>query len=62
MSDIETLKAAADRVDAVVEAWFFESFHGSLVARSTEVWNLVHGAKDDLKRRLATLLAAAPDL
>ena len=62
MSDIETLKAAADRVDAVVETWFFESFHGSLVARSTEVWNLVHGAKDDLKRRLTALLVAAPDL
>jgi hypothetical protein len=62
MPDIESLKVAAERVDAVVEQWFFETFHGSLIARSTEVWNLVHGAKDDLKRRFAALLAAAPDL
>ena len=52
-------KAATDRLDDVVERWFFDSFHGSVVARSTEVWNHVHGAKDELKRRLAGSLAHA---
>ena len=61
MPDIDSLKAAADQVDALVEHWFFETFHGSLVARSTEVWNAVHSAKEDLKRRLAALLAGAVD-
>ncbi len=61
MSEHETLKAAAAQIDALVEHWFFETFHGSLVARSTEVWNAVHGAKEDLKRRLLAFLAAFPD-
>ena len=48
-------KAAA--TDALVERWFFESFHGSPVARATEAWNVVHAAKEELKRRLAAFLA-----
>lgn len=44
-------------LDALVERWFFEAFHGSPVARSTETWNHVHAAKDELKRRLAAFLA-----
>ena len=47
-------KAAA--IESIVERWFFEAFHGSPVARSTEVWNHVHGAKEELRRRLAAFL------
>ena len=50
-------KPAADDLDALVEHWFFEAFHGSVVARATDVWNHVHAAKDELKRRLAAYLA-----
>lgn len=47
----------ASQIDALVEHWFFETFHGSAVARSTETWNTVHAAKEELKRRLATFVA-----
>ena len=60
LSEFESLEKAAAHVDALVEYWFFEAFHGSLIARSTEVWNAVHGAKEDLKRRLAGFLAEPP--
>ena len=56
-SEHDTSKPAA--IDALVERWFFESFHGSAVARSTEAWNVVHDAKEELRRRLAALLAEA---
>ncbi len=55
MPEHETPETKA--TDALVERWFFESFHGSPVARSTELWNVVHDAKEELKRRLASLLA-----
>jgi hypothetical protein len=57
MSEFEVLKEKAAQMEALVEHWFFETFHGSLVARSTEVWNAVHDAKEDLKRRLAGFVA-----
>ncbi len=57
MSDRDLLKEKAVLLDTLVERWFFDAFHGSLVARSTEVWNVVHDAKEDLKRRLAGFLA-----
>ncbi len=60
MPEHDTPDTEATATDALVERWFFESFHGSPVARSTEAWNLVHAAKEELKRRLATL-AAQPD-
>lgn len=44
-------------LDDLVEHWFFETFHGSAIARSTETWNAVHGAKEELKRRLASFVA-----
>ena len=50
--------ATAHQLEALVERWFFDAFHGSVVARSTEVWNAVHDAKEELKRRLAGFLAA----
>ena len=50
--DIREARQAA--TDALVERWFFESFHGSAVARSTEAWNVAHAAKEELKRRLAS--------
>ena len=56
----DTSQPNAAATDALVERWFFESFHGSAIARSTEAWNVAHAAKEELKRRLATL-AAQPD-
>lgn len=50
-------KPIAETLDALVEHWFFEAFHGSVVARATDCWNHVHAAKDELKRRLAAFLA-----
>ena len=55
----DALRTGAAAIDALVERWFFESFHGSPVARATDVWNVVHDAKEELKRRLASLLADA---
>lgn len=57
MSEIDVLKDKAAAFEGLVEQWFFEAFHGSVVARSTEVWNTVHAAKEDLKHRLTDLLA-----
>ena len=56
MPDPQASNATHD-LDALVEHWFFEAFHGSVVARATDVWNHVHAAKDELKRRLAAYLA-----
>ena len=56
-AECRVLAAAGRQLDAIVEHWFFEAFHGSLVARSTETWNHVHGAKEELKRRLEAFLA-----
>ena len=62
MSDRDDLNETAQRLEAIVEHWFFELFHGSVVARSTEVWNHVHGAKDELKHRLAAFIADVAEL
>ena len=50
-------KTLRSETEQLVERWFFESFHGSPAARATEVWNHVHAAKDELKRRLLAFLA-----
>jgi len=55
MTDVRATKTAA--LDELVEHWFFEAFHGSAIARSTETWNAVHAAKEDLKRRLSAFAA-----
>lgn len=39
--------------DALVERWFAESFHGSVVAQSTECYNIVRKSVDRLKKLLA---------
>ncbi len=44
--------AAPHPLEAVVDRWFADSFHGSLLARETHVFNLVHDAVQQLKRRL----------
>ena len=61
MTDPTDQIATAHQLETLVERWFFDAFHGSVVARSTEVWNAVHDAKEELKRRLAGFLAAAQD-
>jgi hypothetical protein len=47
-----------DELSNLIDHWHFEAFHGSCVARDTEIWNLVHRAKEDLKRRLAAHVGA----
>lgn len=51
----DTTQAPAPKPAAVetIEKWFVEHFHGSIVSRDTEVYNHVHKAVEDLKRRLA---------
>jgi hypothetical protein len=41
------------KYDEIVEQWFSDSFRDSRLANDTETWNLVHTAKEELKRRLA---------
>ena len=48
--------AAPPDIASAVEAWWNDHFPGSPVARVTEAWNHAHAAKEELKRRLATLL------
>jgi hypothetical protein len=35
-----------------IDRWFQESFVNTRLGNDTETWNLVHAAKEDLKRRL----------
>lgn len=44
--------AAPSKLEAAIEAWFVEHFHGSQIAANTEHYNLVRRAVDGLKRRL----------
>lgn len=55
MSELETI-LTAERLATLVDEWHFGAFHGSIVARDTEIWNLVHTAKEELKLRLAGML------
>jgi hypothetical protein len=38
---------------ALIDAWFATHFSNSIVSRDTETFNLVHAAKEDLKRRVS---------
>ncbi len=60
MTDPAPQTSILGKIEAIVDQWHFESFQGSVVARETEVWNFVHAAKEDLKRRVAALLADLP--
>ena len=51
------LKETAALLDELDEHWFFETFHGPAPPRSTQTRNAVHGAKDELKRRLSNFVA-----
>jgi hypothetical protein len=48
-----------ERIGSLVDEWHFTSFHGTAAARDTDVWNLIHGAKEELKRRLIDLVLGA---
>lgn len=61
MSEPE-VKTMEEQLALIVDEWHFECFHGSAVARDTEVWNLVHAAKDDLKQRLTIASARVATL
>lgn len=43
------------RHDALVECWWNDHFPGSPVAAMTASWNHAFAAKEELKRRLASL-------
>lgn len=45
--------AARPSVSDEIERWFHDSFHGTSIGGDTENWNLLHAAKEDLKKRLA---------
>ena len=47
----------AETLRTLIEHWFFEAFQSSVIARSTEAWNHVHAAKEELQRRLVAFLA-----
>lgn len=51
-------KLTVDRLAELVDEWHFSHFHGSVVARDTEAWNLLYEAKEILKLRLAEALAS----
>jgi hypothetical protein len=44
---------ASSKIDQIIDQWFVESFHGTVVSQNTQVFNVVLAAKDDLKKRLA---------
>jgi hypothetical protein len=46
-------------LDAVVDRWFGDHFPGSVVARDVDAYNYVHGAVEELKKRLKA--APTPD-
>lgn len=62
MPDTPEPQHASTELEQIVEQWFFEAFHGSVVARTTEAWNLVHAAKEDLKERLRSCLDHLPSI
>jgi len=48
-------------INNLVEEWWNDHFPGSVLGRSTEMWNHVHGAKEALKTKLdAWTTTAAP--
>jgi hypothetical protein len=45
-------QAQPSATEVMIEAWFADSFFGSLVSRDTAIFNIVRAAADDLKNRL----------
>lgn len=39
----------------LIDAWFNEFFHNSLVSRDAQIFNYCQTAKEELKRRVAAL-------
>jgi hypothetical protein len=65
MSDIVSLRGAVPAASpappenmhgALIERWWADCFPGSPVAASTAAWNHAFAAKEELKRRLASLI------
>lgn len=44
------------KLEQVVDQWFADQFHNSVVSRDTAVHNLIHDAKPALKKALADAL------
>jgi hypothetical protein len=49
----EAMPSADSKVLALIDEWFTTHFSNSIVSRDTEIFNLVHAAKEDLKRRVS---------
>ena len=47
--------AGPQPIDMLIELWWADHFPGSPVAQLTAAWNRAVAAKEDLKRRLASL-------
>jgi hypothetical protein len=47
--------APRDATSELIDRWFADHFHGSIVARNADVYNHVHAATQDLKRRLRSI-------
>ena len=50
-----TRSPAPHPTEAIVERWWADHFPGSPVAQVTQAWNHAFAAKEELKRRLASL-------
>ena len=44
---------AGSTTDAIIDQWFADHIHGSIVARDTDAHNFIHAAIQDLKLRIA---------
>jgi hypothetical protein len=51
--------AGSGSLDEIVERWWADHFPGSPVAQVTPAWNHAFAAKEELKRRIATLVKGA---
>ena len=57
MEETETVPATSPpSLEHLVESWWADHFPGSPVARVTAAWNHAFASKEELKRRLSTLV------
>lgn len=40
-------------IDALIDRWHLDNFHGTRAGNDVDIWNLIFKAKEDLKLRLA---------
>lgn len=54
-ADVAAVETEASKVNSAIDAWFVAHFHGTKIAAETELFNLCHKAKEELKTILAKL-------